>query len=100
MLPCGHANMHRPGGGHTGTVSSSVLVPLVVDAVGHRVPVVAAGGVFDGRGLAASLMYGAAGVWVGTRFLLTPEARCLWRGCIFRYSCMEVGAIVRQSGTS
>lgn len=63
------------GGGHTGTVASSVLIPQTVDAVGSRVPVIAAGGIFDGRGLAASIMYGATGVWVGTRFLLTHEAR-------------------------
>mmetsp|Transcript_47003 Transcript_47003/g.102259 ORF Transcript_47003/g.102259 Transcript_47003/m.102259 type:complete len:336 (+) Transcript_47003:24-1031(+) len=62
------------GGGHTGVVASSVLIPQVVDAVGDKVPVVAAGGIFDGRGLAAALCYGADGVWVGTRFLLTPEA--------------------------
>ena len=54
------------GGGHTGTIASSVLIPSVVDAVQGRVPVVAAGGIYDGRGLAASMMYGAAGVWVGT----------------------------------
>ncbi|HVX20431.1 MAG TPA: nitronate monooxygenase [Acidimicrobiales bacterium] len=62
-------------GGHTGTVATMPLVPLVVDAVGDRVPVVAAGGIFDGRGLAAALALGADGVWVGTRFIATPEAR-------------------------
>lgn len=62
-------------GGHTGTVATFPLVPQVVDAVGDRVPVVAAGGIFDGRGLAASLALGADGVWVGTRFIATPEAR-------------------------
>ncbi len=62
-------------GGHTGTVATLALVPQVVDAVGDRVPVVAAGGVFDGRGLAAALTLGADGVWVGTRFIATPEAR-------------------------
>ncbi len=50
------------------------LVPQVVDAVGDRVPVVAAGGLFDGRGLAAALSLGADGIWVGTRFIATPEA--------------------------
>ena len=49
------------------------LVPQVVDAVGDRVPVVAAGGLFDGRGLAASLSLGADGVWIGTRFIATPR---------------------------
>ena len=62
------------GGGHTGAIALSVLLPLVVDAVGDRVPVVAAGGIFDGRGLAAALALGAQGVWVGTRFMMTPEA--------------------------
>ncbi len=62
-------------GGHTGQVATLPLVPQVVDAVGARVPVVAAGGIFDGRGLAAALALGADGVWVGTRFIATPEAR-------------------------
>ncbi len=61
-------------GGHTGKVATMPLVPQIVDAVGDRVPVVAAGGIFDGRGLAAALMLGADGVWVGTRFIATPEA--------------------------
>jgi len=62
-------------GGHTGQVAGLPLIPQVVDAVGDRVPVVAAGGIFDGRGLAAALALGADGVWVGTRFIATPEAR-------------------------
>ena len=62
-------------GGHTGLVATMPLVPQVVDAVGDRVPVVAAGGIFDGRGLAAALALGADGVWIGTRFIATPEAR-------------------------
>src|ERR1017187_5716490 len=61
-------------GGHTGTVATMPLVPQVVDAVGDKVPVVAAGGIFDGRGLAAALALGADGVWIGTRFIATPEA--------------------------
>lgn len=64
-------------GGHTGQVATLPLVPLVVDAVGDAIPVVAAGGIFDGRGLAAALALGADGVWVGTRFIATPEARAL-----------------------
>jgi enoyl-[acyl-carrier protein] reductase II len=64
-------------GGHTGQVATMALVPQVVDAVGGRVPVVAAGGIFDGRGLAAALSLGADGVWVGTRFIATPEARAV-----------------------
>jgi enoyl-[acyl-carrier protein] reductase II len=62
-------------GGHTGLVATMPLVPQIVDAVGDQVPVVAAGGIFDGRGLAASLALGADGVWIGTRFIATPEAR-------------------------
>jgi NAD(P)H-dependent flavin oxidoreductase YrpB (nitropropane dioxygenase family) len=60
------------GGGHTGAVPTSLLVPQVVDTV--DVPVVAAGGYFDGRGLVAALAYGASGVGMGTRFLLTRES--------------------------
>jgi len=64
-------------GGHTGQVATMALVPQVVDAVGAQVPVVAAGGLFDGRGLAAALSLGADGIWVGTRFIATPEARAV-----------------------
>ncbi len=64
-------------GGHTGTVATMALVPQVVDAVGANVVVVAAGGLFDGRGLAAALALGADGVWIGTRFIATPEARAV-----------------------
>ena len=61
-------------GGHTGTVATMALVPQIVDVVEGKVPVVAAGGLFDGRGLAAALTLGADGIWVGTRFIATPEA--------------------------
>ncbi|HEY3466216.1 MAG TPA: nitronate monooxygenase, partial [Amycolatopsis sp.] len=60
------------GGGHTGGVATTLLLPSVLDAV--DIPVVAAGGFFDGRGLAAALAYGAAGVAMGTRFLLSKES--------------------------
>ena len=60
------------GGGHTGGVATTLLLPSVLDAV--DIPVVAAGGFFDGRGLAAALAYGAAGIGMGTRFLLTRES--------------------------
>ena len=63
------------GGGHTGSVPTSLLTPAVVDAVGGRVEVIAAGGFFDGRGLVAALAYGASGIAMGTRFLLTQESR-------------------------
>ncbi len=60
-------------GGHVwGNVATMALVPAVVDAV--NVPVVAAGGIADGRGMAAALMLGASGVWIGTRFLASKEA--------------------------
>lgn len=59
-------------GGHVGAVTTLVLVPSVVDAV--KVPVLAAGGIADGRGIAAALMLGAQGAWIGTRFIATVEA--------------------------
>lgn len=59
-------------GGHTGVVPTSVLLPQVVDAV--DIPVIGAGGFFDGRGLVAALAYGAAGIAMGTRFLLTTDS--------------------------
>ncbi len=59
------------GGGHTGSVPTSLLLPQVVDTV--DVPVVAAGGYFDGRGLVSALAYGASGIAMGTRFLLTSD---------------------------
>ena len=63
------------GGGHTGTVPTSLLLPQVVDAVGHAIPVLGAGGFHDGRGLVAALAWGADGIAMGTRFLLTAESR-------------------------
>lgn len=60
------------GGGHTGSVPTTVLLPQVVDAV--NVPVVAAGGFYDGRGLLAALAYGAQGIAMGTRFLMTTDS--------------------------
>ncbi|KPM38843.1 hypothetical protein AK830_g7743 [Neonectria ditissima] len=73
------------GGGHTGSIANSVLIPAVVDAArkyrppllnGQPALVVAAGGISSGRTLASSLMQGAAGVWVGTRFVASVEAGC------------------------
>jgi NAD(P)H-dependent flavin oxidoreductase YrpB (nitropropane dioxygenase family) len=72
------------GGGHTGAIATGILVPACVDAVqGYKAPmtgktplVLAAGGIRDGRSLAAALMMGAAGVWVGTRFVASVEAGC------------------------
>ena len=60
------------GGGHTGPVPTTLLLPSVCDAV--DIPVLGAGGFFDGRGLVAALSYGAAGIAMGTRFLLTQES--------------------------
>jgi NAD(P)H-dependent flavin oxidoreductase YrpB (nitropropane dioxygenase family) len=60
------------GGGHTGGVPTSLLLPQVTTAVG--IPVIGAGGFHDGRGLVAALAYGAAGIAMGTRFLLTKES--------------------------
>ena len=62
------------GGGHTGTVPTSLLLPQVVEAVGAEIPVLGAGGFHDGRGLVAALAYGADGIAMGTRFLLTQES--------------------------
>ena len=72
------------GGGHTGEIPTSVLIPKVCDLVneigatspltGAPIHVMAAGGIFDGRGLAMALALGASGVWVGTRFVASQEA--------------------------
>jgi enoyl-[acyl-carrier protein] reductase II len=62
-------------GGHTGRIAGLVLIPAAVDALAPR-PVLAAGGMADGRGIAAALALGAQGVWMGTRFIATPEAYC------------------------
>jgi len=63
------------GGGHVGDIATSLLLPAVVDLAQGRASVLAAGGFFDGRGLAAAIAYGADGVAMGTRFLLTRESR-------------------------
>jgi NAD(P)H-dependent flavin oxidoreductase YrpB (nitropropane dioxygenase family) len=63
------------GGGHTGTVPTSLLLPQVTEAVGGEIPVLGAGGFHSGQGLVAALAYGADGVAMGTRFLLTAESR-------------------------
>ena len=61
------------GGGHNSPVGTMALIPQVVDAIGD-VPVLGAGGIGDGRGIAAALMLGAEGAWIGTAFLATQEA--------------------------
>jgi nitronate monooxygenase len=64
------------GGGHTGRIGSMVLLPAAIDAA-YPVPVLAAGGIGDGRGLAAALAMGCVGAWIGTRFLATNEGGAL-----------------------
>jgi len=59
-------------GGHTGRIAGMALIPQIVDAV--KIPVIAAGAIVDGRGLAAALALGAQGVWIGTRFIASTEA--------------------------
>ncbi|MGI9642917.1 MAG: nitronate monooxygenase, partial [Acidimicrobiia bacterium] len=61
-------------GGHCGEISTMVLIPQVVDALGSDVPVLAAGGIADGRQMAAAMALGAQGVWTGSMWLLATEA--------------------------
>ena len=86
-------------GGHTGFVATMALVPQVVDAVGDQVPVVAAGGLFDGRGLAACLALGADGVWIGTRFIATPEAQAVNGYKDALLALHEDGTVISESFT-
>lgn len=72
------------GGGHTGLVGTLPLVAQAVDAV--TIPVIAAGGLYDGRGLAAALALGAQGVWMGTRFIASTEAHA---GDLYRQAVVE-----------
>ncbi len=72
------------GGGHTGRVAGMALIPQMVDAV--DIPVIAAGSIVDGRGLAAALAFGAAGVWIGTRFIATTEAQA---GAVYKQAILE-----------
>ena len=82
------------GGGHTGAVPTTLLIPQVVDAVGDKVPVVAAGGFKDGRGLLAALSWGAEGIAMGTRFLMTQESP-VPRETLQRYiDCKNPGDII------
>ena len=86
-------------GGHTGLIATMALVPQVVDAVGEQVPVVAAGGLYDGRGLAAALTLGADGVWIGTRFIATPEARSVDGYKETLLSTAEDGTVISRAYT-
>ncbi len=65
------------GGGHNSPIGTLALIPQVVDAVGDKVPVLGAGGISDGRGIAAAMMLGASGVWIGSAFLASEEAGIL-----------------------
>ncbi len=82
------------GGGHTGAIPTTLLIPQVIDAVGAKVPVVAAGGFKDGRGLVAALAWGADGIAMGTRFLMTAESP-VPRTTLQRYmDCANPGEII------
>lgn len=82
------------GGGHTGSVPTTLLLPQVLDAV--KVPVVAAGGFHSGRGLAGALAFGAAGIAMGTRFLMTAESP-VPRATLQRYLDVQDAAAIRAS---
>jgi enoyl-[acyl-carrier protein] reductase II len=73
-------------GGHTGRVATIALVPQIVDAV--KIPVIAAGSIVDGRGLAAALALGAQGVWIGTRFIASTEAHA---GALYKQVIVDAG---------
>lgn len=82
------------GGGHTGSVPTTILLPQVLDAV--KVPVMAAGGFYDGRGLAAALAFGASGIAMGTRFLMTAESP-VPKATLQRYLDAKDAAKIRAS---
>lgn len=71
----GHRGTFDAGQAEASLVGLFALLPAVVDAVGAAVPVVATGGIADGRGIAATLILGASGVQIGTGLLRTPEAK-------------------------
>lgn len=85
-------------GGHTGQIAGVALIPQVVDAV--NIPVLAAGSFVDGRGLAAALAFGAQGVWMGTRFIASHEARAheLFKKCITEIDASETRVTRSYSG--
>ena len=73
-------------GGHTGSVGAFALLPQAVDAV--SIPVIAAGGIFDGRGLVAALAFGCEGVWIGTKFVASKEARAAQ---VYKQAILQAG---------
>jgi NAD(P)H-dependent flavin oxidoreductase YrpB (nitropropane dioxygenase family) len=85
------------GGGHTGAVPTTLLIPQVVDAIGDKVPVVAAGGFKDGRGLVAALAWGADGIAMGTRFLMTSDSPVPMETLQRYIDCRDPGVIVRST---
>jgi len=82
------------GGGHTGSVPTTLLLPQVLDAV--KVPVVAAGGFYNGRGLAGALAYGAVGIAMGTRFLMTSDSP-VPRATLEKYIAVKEPSHIRAS---
>ncbi len=85
-------------GGHIGELTTMVLVPQIVDAV--SIPVIAAGGIADGRGMAAAFMLGAAGVQMGTHFVVTKEAQVHqnYKDCILKAKDIDTKVTGRSTG--
>jgi len=87
------------GGGHNSTVGTMALIPQVVDEVAGRIPVLGAGSIMDGRQMVAALALGAQGVWCGSAFLPTPEARITDEQKQALIDCKETGTILTASYT-
>lgn len=87
------------GGGHNSPIGTMALIPQVVDAVGDQVPVIGAGGIVDGRGVAAAMMLGARGAWIGSAFLASEEAGLLDGQKQAVVDATEEGTIVSRSVT-
>ena len=101
MQRCGADTLVAEGteaGGHIGENTTMVLVPQVVDAV--EIPVIAAGGIADGRGIAAAFMLGAEGVQIGTRFVVTEEAQVHenYKECILKARDIDSRVTGRSTG--
>jgi len=85
------------GGGHTGAIPTTILLPQVIKAVGDKVPVVAAGGFKDGAGLVAAMAWGADGIAMGTRFLLTKNSPVPPATLQAYLDCKDPGVIIRST---
>ncbi len=85
------------GGGHTGAIPTTLLLPQVVAAVGDKVPVVAAGGFKDGAGLVAAMAFGADGIAMGTRFLMSKESPVPQQTLQRYLDCRDPGVIIRST---